>query len=43
MKQWLAFFKMQHVSAEAFFEKIKRVKNHNELKQLITKELEPFT
>ena len=43
MKQWLAFFKMRHTCAEVFFEKIKRVKNHNELKQLIAKELEPFT
>ncbi|MFY0641829.1 MAG: tRNA-dihydrouridine synthase [Bermanella sp.] len=43
MKQWLAFFKMRHACAELFFEKAKRIKNHNELRQLIHLEIEQFS
>ena len=40
MKQWLAFFKMQHTGAVAFFESIKRIKDHEQLGALIRSEIE---
>lgn len=40
IKQWLAFFKMRHLSAERFFEKIKRLKHHTDLEQSIKAELD---
>lgn len=43
MKQWLAFFKMRHVSAEVFFEKIKRIKDHTELKHLLHTEIKQLS
>lgn len=39
IKQWLAFFKMRHVAAEVFFERVKRLKNHKDLEQLIQAEI----
>jgi tRNA-dihydrouridine synthase len=40
MKQWLAFFKMQHTGAVDFFESIKRIKDHEQLGALIRSEIE---
>ena len=40
IKQWLAFFKMQHVEASEFFEKAKRLKHHEEMEKLISSEIE---
>jgi len=40
MKQWLAFFKMQHTGAVDFFESIKRIKDYEQLGALIRSEIE---
>lgn len=40
MKQWLAFFKMQHTGAVDFFESIKRIKDHEQLGALIRSEID---
>ncbi|MGR6873407.1 tRNA dihydrouridine synthase [Pseudomonas sp. HK3] len=39
IKQWLAFFKMQHTAAGIFFEKAKRLKHHEDLSKLINAEI----
>jgi len=40
IKQWLAFFKMQHTGAVDFFESIKRIRDHEQLGALIRSEIE---
>ena len=39
MKQWLAFFKMQHRQAVPFFESVKRIKDHQQLSEHIHAEI----
>ena len=39
MKQWLAFFKMQHHQAVPFFESVKRIKDHQQLSEHIHAEI----
>lgn len=39
IKQWLAFFKMQHQPASAFFEQAKCIKRHEDLSVLIQSEM----
>ena len=39
IKQWLSFFKMQHADAHVFFEKAKRVKHHQSMRELLLQEI----
>ena len=39
VKQWLAFFKIRHSSAEVFFEKVKRLKHHKDMEAQIHEEI----
>lgn len=39
IKQWLTFFKMKHDSAQRFFEQVKRVKQHQDMREFIIQEI----